>query len=60
MITMSALLFDLHESGRGHLGQVFAGGLRGDACNLRKLGRRQRAPVHQRVQHDDTRRLTCN
>jgi hypothetical protein len=52
---MSALLFDLHEAGGGHFSEVLARGLGGDASDARKLRRSQCAPIHQRMQHTDTR-----
>jgi hypothetical protein len=55
VVTMSALLFDLHEAGGGHFSEVLARGLRGDVSDPRKFRRSQCAPIHQRMQHTDTR-----
>ncbi|MDB5901946.1 MAG: hypothetical protein JWM26_824 [Betaproteobacteria bacterium] len=52
---MSALLFDLHEAGGGHFSEGLARGQRGDVSDPRKFRRSQCAPIHQRMQHTDTR-----
>jgi len=57
VITMPALLLDLHQAGGGHSCEVPARSLGSDAGDARKFGCRQRAPVHQRVQHCGTRRV---
>jgi hypothetical protein len=51
VITVPALPLDGDEADRGHAAEVPARGLRRDAGDAGKFGRRQRAPVHQRVQH---------
>ena len=57
MVAVPALLLDAEEAGRGHAREMAAGGLRRDAGDVRQLGCRQRAPVHQRVQHAGARRI---
>ena len=51
MVAMAALLLDGEQARRRHAGQMAAGRLRRDAGDARQLGGRQRAAVHQRVQH---------
>ena len=51
VIAVPALLLDGEQPRRGQARQMAAGGLRRDAGDARQLGRRQRAAVHQRVQH---------
>ena len=57
VVAVPALLRDAEQTGRRQTLQVAAGGLRRDTGDPSQLRRRQRAPVHQRVQHSGARRI---
>ena len=51
MIAVAPLLLDGEQPRHGQARQVAAGRLRRDAGDARELGGRERASVHQRMQH---------
>ena len=57
MIAMPALFLDLEYSGGRQAGQMPARGLRCNPGGPRQLRRRERTPVHQRMQHSSACRI---
>ena len=58
MIAVPPLLLDGEQPRHGQARQVAAGRLRRDAGDAGELGGRQRASVHQRVQHAGARGIS--